>query len=147
MPCMITATFVWSQLRTSPCVQSQLQQLMSQLQGHLGAQRACRWGPAAPPGYGQRSRCAGGTLYHRCTVVCGTCMPVKITVRGCKMTQQKGSKQSQQSEKVLNAQMTSRQPNSSVSPGWVKPVLKHVVCVGTIVATYTCAFLHVQQCL
>ena len=147
---MITIWTCSQILRASPCVQSQLQQLMWQLQGHLGAQRACRWVPEAPPGCGQKSRCAGGTLYHHCTVVCGTCMPEKITVRWCQMTQQKGSKQgskqSKQSEKVPDAQVTIRQPNNSVSPGWVKPVLEHIVCVGAVVATYTCAFLHIRQC-
>ena len=143
-PCMITTFLTCSLiLRASPCVQSQLQQLIWQLQGHLGVQRACRWVPEAPPGYGQRSRCAGGTLYHHCTVVCGTCMPEKITMRWCQMTQQKGSKLSKQSDQVANAQVTVRQAKISVSPGWVKPVLKHIVCVGAVVATYTCAFLHI----
>lgn len=92
MPCMMTTVLTCSQiLRASPCVQSQLPQLMWQLQGHLGVQRACRWVPEAPPGCGQRSRCAGGTLCHHCTVVCGICMP-KLTVRWCHMTEPKGSK-------------------------------------------------------
>lgn len=66
-----------------------------------------------------------------------------MTMRRCQMTQHKGSKQSKQSEKVPNVQMTSRQANISVSPGWVKPVLKHIVCVGAVGATYACAFLRV----
>lgn len=38
-----------------------------------------------------------------------------------------------------------RQGKFSVSPGRVKPVFKHIVCIGTVVATYTCAFLRIQQ--
>ncbi len=144
---ILTISTCFQTLRASPCVQSQLQQLMWQLQEHLGVQKACRWVPEAPPGYGRRNRCDGGTLYHHCTIVCGTCMPEKITMSWCEMTQQKGSKQSKQSEKVPNVQVTIRQPNIIVSPGWVKPVLEHIVCVGAVVATYTCAFLHIRQCL
>lgn len=57
-----------------PCEQCQQQQLWWQLQGHLEARKACRWGPEAPPGCVQKSRCADGTWYHRYRVVYGICI-------------------------------------------------------------------------